>query len=69
LISALGLALLPATSGAQQKSLKDQLVGTRIFWDLRGQRGGQVVHDADRRRDIPELDGNRTKAGNLDRRR
>src|ERR1700688_3009210 len=30
LIKALGLALLPATSGAQQKSLKEQLVGTWI---------------------------------------
>jgi hypothetical protein len=28
LITALGLALLPAASGAQQKSLKEQLVGT-----------------------------------------
>jgi hypothetical protein len=28
MISALGLALLPATSGAQQKSLKEQMVGT-----------------------------------------
>ena len=31
LITALGLALLPATSGAQQKSLKDQMVGN---WTL-----------------------------------
>ena len=28
LITALGLALLPAASGAQQKSLKEQVVGT-----------------------------------------
>jgi len=31
LITALGLALLPVTSGAQQKSLKEQVVGTWIL--------------------------------------
>jgi Lipocalin-like domain len=31
LIAALGLALLPATSDAQQKSIKEQIAGTWIF--------------------------------------
>ena len=31
LITALGLALLPATSGAQQRSLKEQIVGSWTY--------------------------------------
>jgi hypothetical protein len=34
LITALGLTLLPATSGAQQKSFKEQLVGTWMLTSI-----------------------------------
>jgi hypothetical protein len=43
LIAALGLALLPATSGAQQTTTKDQLIGSWKVLNLKAATGDRVA--------------------------
>ena len=43
LIAALGLALLPATSGAQQATTKDQLIGSWKVLNLKATTGDRVA--------------------------
>jgi hypothetical protein len=44
LIAALGLALLPATSGAQQATTKDQLIGSWKVLNLKATTSGRVSY-------------------------